>query len=121
VSLSTVEVICHSRSLGRIVVNFIRHIRRVVGVLAGLACAWLGLAGAAPAAFAVGPPPPVRPASYIIPSTEPPVPVHTVVIGGMPGWQVALIALGAALVAATATALVDRAWAARRKPVTAAT
>jgi hypothetical protein len=32
--------------------NPIRHLRRVVGVLAGLACAWLGLAAAAPAAFA---------------------------------------------------------------------
>jgi Na+/proline symporter len=100
--------------------NAIGHIRRVAGVLAGLACALLGLAVAAPAAFAVGPPPPVRPAGYIIPSTEPSVPVHTAVISGMPGWQVALIALGAALAAATATALVDRAWAARCKPVTAA-
>lgn len=48
--------------------------------------------------------------------------VHTVVIGGMPGWQtalIALIALGAALLAATA-AVVYRAWTARRKPVTAA-
>jgi hypothetical protein len=49
-----------------------------------------------------------------------PVPVHTVVAGGMPGWQIALIALAAALVAATAAVLVDRAWAARRKPVTPA-
>jgi len=48
------------------------------------------------------------------------VPVHTVVIGGMPGWQIALIALGAALLAATAAVAVYRAWTARRKPVTAA-
>jgi hypothetical protein len=119
--------------------NPIRHIRRVAGVLAGLACAWLGLAVAAPAAFAVGPPPPVGPGGYIIPSAEPPIrephplpppghfvgpvykdPVHTVVAGGMPGWQIALIALGAALVAATAAVLVVRAWAARRKTITAA-
>jgi hypothetical protein len=119
--------------------NPIRHIRRVAGVFAGLACAWLGLAVAAPAAFAVGPPPPVGPRGYIIPSAEPPirephpplppghfvgpvykVPVHTVVIGGMPGWQIALIVLGAALAAATAAVLLDRARPARRKTITAA-
>ena len=49
-----------------------------------------------------------------------PVPVHTVVVGGMPGWQIALIAIGAALLAATAAVVVYRAWATRRKPVTAA-
>ena len=32
--------------------NPIRRIRRLAAVLAGLACAWLGLAAAAPAAFA---------------------------------------------------------------------
>jgi hypothetical protein len=117
----------------------IRHIRRVAGVLAGLACAWLGLAAAAPAAFAIGPPPPVGPGGYIIPSAEPPIreshpplppghfvgpvykpAVHTVVAGSMPGWQTALIAAGAALVAATAAVLVHRARAARRKTATAA-
>jgi hypothetical protein len=41
------------------------------------------------------------------------------VIGGMPGWQIALIAAGAALFAATAAVLVYRAWATRRNPVTA--
>jgi hypothetical protein len=45
--------------------------------------------------------------------------VHTVVIGGMPGWQIALIALDAAMLAATAAVVVYRAWTARRKPVTA--
>lgn len=120
--------------------NPIRHLRRVAGVLAGLAGAWLGLAVAAPAAFAIGPPTP-RPAGYLTPTPLPirekhpplpyghwtgpvykaPVPVHTVVAGGMPGWQIALIALGAALLAATTAVLADRAWAARRKQVTAAT
>jgi len=118
--------------------NPIRPIRRLAGVLAGLACAWLGLAVAAPAAFAVGPPTP-GPANYITPTAEPPgwsthphlpyghwtgpvdnVPAHTVVVGGMPGWQIALIAVGAALVAATVAVLVDRARSARRKPATAA-
>ena len=117
--------------------NPIRPIRRLAGVLAGLTCAWLGLALAGPAAFAVGPPTP-GPADYITPGAEPPgwnphhlpyghwtgpvykAPAHTVVVGGMPGWQIALIAIGAALVAATVAVLLDRAWAARRKTITAA-
>jgi hypothetical protein len=112
-----------------IVMNPIRHIRRLAGVLAGLACAWLGLAVTAPAAFAGASPTP-GPAGYITPGAEPPgwhppgyqapLPVHTVVIGGMPGWQIALIAIGAALLAATTAVLVYRAWTGRRKPVTAA-
>ena len=32
----------------------------------------------------------------------------------MPGWQITLIALAAALVAATAAVFLDRAWAGRR-------
>jgi hypothetical protein len=109
--------------------NPIRHVRRLAGVLAGLACAWLGLAVAAPAAFAGASPTP-GPAGYITPGAEPPgwhppgyrapLPVHTVVIGGMPGWEIALIAVGAALLAAAAAVLVYRAWTSRRKPITAA-
>ena len=38
----------------------------------------------------------------------------------MPGWQIALIAIGAALLAANAAVLLDRAWAARRKTITVA-
>jgi hypothetical protein len=38
--------------------------------------------------------------------------------GGMAGWQIALIALAAALVAATAAVLVDRARTARRTATT---
>ena len=37
--------------------NPIRRIRRIAGILAGLACAWIGLAAAAPAAFAMPLPP----------------------------------------------------------------
>ena len=47
-------------------------------------------------------------------------PVHTVVIGGMPGWQIALIAAGAALAAAAVAVLLDRAWTARRAHATTA-
>src|SRR5258708_2325233 len=48
------------------VMNPIRHLRRMAGVLAGLASAWLGLAMAAPAAFAVTHPTP-GPAAYLTP------------------------------------------------------
>jgi hypothetical protein len=41
--------------------------------------------------------------------------VRTVVLGGMPGWQIALIAIGAALAAAAAAVLLDRARAGRRR------
>ena len=53
-----------------------------------------------------------------IPITPPAV--HTVVVGGMPGWQIATIAIVAALVAAVAAVLVDRSRSVRRLPVTAA-
>jgi hypothetical protein len=33
----------------------------------------------------------------------------------MPGWQITLIAVGAALAAAALAVLIDRAWAARRR------
>jgi len=107
--------------------NSIRNVCRVAGVLAGLAGAWLGIALAAPAAFAVTHPAP-GPAGYLtpgapgfpVPPSGPPLPVqvHTVVVGGMPGWQIALIATGAALFAAIGAVLADRARAARRKPAT---
>ena len=91
--------------------NPVRHIRRLAGVLAGLAAAMLAFAAAAPAALASGPRPlpPIR-------EKHPPLPahphVHTVVTGGMPGWQITLIAIGAALLAATVAVLLDRARAA---------
>jgi hypothetical protein len=119
--------------------NPIRRVRRLAAALAGLACAWLGIAVAAPAAFAaVRVPPPVAGPSGIAVLHDPPgwnkhpplppvhihqpvhVPVQTVVIGGMPGWQIALIAIGAALFAAAAAVLLDRKWTARRKPISTA-
>ena len=44
-----------------------------------------------------------------------------VAAGGMPGWQITLIALGSALVAATAAVWLDRARAARRAASAATT
>jgi hypothetical protein len=111
-----------------ITMNPIRHIGRLTAALAGLVCAWLGLAVAAPAAFAAlsVPPPGSRPPGSNKHPPLPPgrvtgpvykVPVRSVVVGGMPGWQIALIAIGAALLAATAAVLACRAWTIRRKPV----
>jgi hypothetical protein len=87
------------------------HIRRIAVMLAGLACALAACAASAPAVFASVSvlPPPVSPAW----NKHPPAQIHTVVIGGMPGWQITLIAAGAALLAATAV-LLDRARATRR-------
>ena len=48
------------------------------------------------------------------PGTLPARPVdsvaRTIVVGGMPGWQIALIAIVASLIAATAALLAYRAW-----------
>ena len=98
--------------------NPLKRIRRFAAVLAGLAGALVAF-GATPA-FAMHVPPP---GSGVITSpvgaTTTPVQVHTVVVGGMPGWQIALIAVVAALFAATAAVLADRARSGRRKAIAA--
>jgi len=99
------------------------RIRRLAAALVGLAGALLAFTTAAPAAFASGQRPPPLPSGHIHqPVHQPPVPVpaHTVVIGGMPGWQIALIVAGAALAAAAVAILVDRAWVARKAHATTA-
>ena len=107
--------------------NLIRHVRRLAGVLAGLGAALLALAGAAPVAMArpLPPaggshyPPPLPPAHTVAPVYK--IPVQTAAAGGgMPGWAIILIALGAALLAAVAAILADRAWASRRRAITPA-
>jgi hypothetical protein len=92
-------------------------IRRLIGILTGLAAAVVTAVAVAPAAFAMEVPPgPLSRYEQVVPVTKhPPVPVHTVSIG-MPGWQIALIAVGAAIVAAALAVLLDRLWAARRHP-----
>ena len=91
--------------------NRIRRTRRLAAAPAGVL---LAFAGAAPAALAQqspsGPPgwdthPPLPPSHWDEPVN---IPVRTIIIGGMPGWQIALIAIGAALLAATAAVLLDR-------------
>jgi hypothetical protein len=94
--------------------NPIRRLRRHASALAGLSGALLASAAAAPAAFAASPPPmpPLR-------EKHPPLPVqvHTVAIGGMPGWQITLIAAAAALLAAVLAVIADRIRAARRRQI----
>ena len=92
--------------------NRIRHIRRPIEVLAALACALLGLGALTPAAFASTITLPPHGDGGPAAGTRP-GPVHFVV-GGMPGWQIALIAAGAALLAAAVAVSLDRARAARR-------
>jgi hypothetical protein len=105
-----------------IVMSCIRRIRRLAAALAGLAGALLAFAGAAPAALARTAPP--RPPGW---NKHPPLPyghrtgagyqapVHTVVTGGTPGWQITLTAVGAALLAATAAVAAYRARAIGRR------
>ena len=97
--------------------NPIRHIRRSVGVVVGLAATLLVALGATPA-FATLP----VPGGNFGPAAGVPaqVQVRTIVAGGMPGWQIALIAVGAALLAAAVAVFADRALAARRQTAVAA-
>ena len=57
---------------------------------------------------------------YVLKHRHLPTPMHTIVIGGTPGWQIALIALAAAIVAGTAAVIADRAWARLRTATVAA-
>jgi len=97
------------------------RLRRLTAILAAVSCGLLAWAAAVPAAFAGTNPIPDPPGYIGDPhiGTAPvaPVPattVHVVNSGGIAGWQIALIAAGAALVAAAAALLIGRARAARR-------
>jgi hypothetical protein len=113
------------------VMNPVRHIRRLGAVLVGLlaagAGALLAVAAASPAlAMTAGNPvpdlnagvPEPWPGANLSAAQVPPaihIVTRTVVVGGMPGWQIALIAVGAALLAAALAVLADRARAAHHK------
>jgi hypothetical protein len=94
-----------------VVMNRISAIRRLAVMLAGLASALLASTAVSPAAFAVRVPPP---GGYDGTVQAPPE-VHAIVTGGMPGWQIALIAIAAALLGAALAVLADRIHAARRR------
>jgi hypothetical protein len=87
----------------------IHRIRRLAGVLIGLAVAMGAAVAGAPAALARPYPPPYEPVAPAVP-----VHAHVVVTGGMVGWQIALIAVGTAILGAILAVLLDRARAARR-------
>ena len=90
------------------------HPRRILAAMITLAAAVLALA-TAPAAFAVPLPPP-----DCCDSSAANAPVTVITGGGMPGWQITLIAVGAALAGAALAVLLDRARAARKThPATA--
>ena len=95
--------------------NPIRHIRRSAAVLVGLAATLLVALGATPAFARLEPD---QGAGYVAPASVP-AQVRTIVAGGMPGWQIALIAVGAALLAAALAVVADRALTARRRAATA--
>ena len=89
------------------------HHRRIFAAVVTLAGTVLALA-TAPAAFAH----PLPPADCCTSGTA--TGVTFITEGGMPGWQITLIAVGAALIAAVLAVLLDRAWAARKThPATA--
>jgi hypothetical protein len=90
------------------------RIRKIAATVAGLAGAGLALAAAAPSAFAA---PAVTKADPGGGGTIAPAAVavtRTVVVSGMTGWQIALIAVGSALLAGVIAVLADRARTARR-------
>jgi hypothetical protein len=94
------------------------HIRRILAAVAALAGALLSVA-AAPAAGAVPLPLPPHGGSGSGAGGAHGT-VRVIATGGMPGWQIALIAAAAALAAAVVAVLADRAWVARRTHATTA-
>ena len=93
--------------------NTIRRIHHLTRTLAASAGALLVLAAASPATAATARVP-HYPSSDSPAQAPAPAQIHTVVAGGMPGWQITLIAVGAAVLAALLAVTADRARAARR-------
>jgi hypothetical protein len=110
--------------------NSLHTIRRLAMILTGLTGALLAsAAGAAPPALAsvLGGDPHGRPGLVSPPeppgwNQHPPLPTHAhaLATGSMPGWQIALIAAGAALLAVLAVTVYRMRAARRRMTVSAA-
>ena len=99
--------------------NPIRIVRRLACMLTGLAVALAATVAVAPAAFAQ-PHPPLGPPAEVV-RFGPVAHTFNGVTGDMTGWQIALIAVGAAILAAIVAVLLYRARAARsHRPATAA-
>jgi hypothetical protein len=91
------------------------RLRRLAGVLAAVTGGLLAAAAIVPAAaFAMVIPPQGGSGGTTGVTPLPATTVRVVATGGMAGWQITLIALGAALLAAAAAVLLDRARAGRR-------
>ena len=91
------------------------RLRRIAVAVAAVICGVLAPLAIIPAASArtmLFPDP--GGAGGTIPSGPASATVRVVTVGGMAGWQIALIALGAALVAAAAAVMLDRALTARQ-------
>jgi hypothetical protein len=92
------------------------RLRRVIAVMAAVTGGLLAWAAAVPAASAaiLIPEPGAGGAYGPVPATPAAAPVQVIAAGGMPGWQITLIAVAAALAAATAAVFLDRTRASRR-------
>jgi hypothetical protein len=86
-------------------------LRRITAALVAVTGGVLAWAAAVPAASAAMIPVPDPGGAY---GPVPAAPIRVIAAGGMPGWQITLIAVAAALVAGTATVFLDRARAGRR-------
>jgi hypothetical protein len=92
-----------------------KHLQRILAAVIMLAGAGLALA-TAPAALARPLPPP----DCCVSGRAADAPVTFITGGGMPGWQITLIAVGAALAGAALAILLERAWVTRKThPATA--
>jgi hypothetical protein len=98
--------------------NHIHFVRRTASVVLAVCSTLFALVLFAPSAFAMinymgG-------SSPAVPPQQRPTVVHTVLTSGMAGWLITLIAVGAALLAATVAVFMDRARAAHRNPTVSA-
>ena len=89
------------------------RLRRLIVALAAVTGGALAWAAAVPAASAAIIPVPGD-GPYGPGPAAPPGPVPMIAAGGMPGWQITLIAVAAALAAAAAAVVLDRARTSRR-------
>jgi hypothetical protein len=92
------------------------RLRRLAAALTAITFGLLATAVTVPAAFArpMPMPIPIGDQSGPVPVTPPATTVRVIAVGGMVGWQITLIAVGAALVGAAATLLLVRARTAHR-------
>jgi len=90
---------------------WLRGIAAALAVVTSGLLAWAAIPAASAATILIPAP---DGAGGTVPATPPTVPVQVTIAGGMPGWQVTLIAVAAALIAATVAVFLDRARADRR-------